>query len=249
MNNEWLAVATTGETMATLSLAPKGESIQIHAVSTGADIHQTLLAVPAESDWKPEMVFLQAPGWWRPGRQITLFNGRYLEWREKKGRSDCTRVINLAFVKPEPVLQRTVAWRSMTVMALSLLVTGLSVYTAWLPGVLTGVLLALLSGLNSLRCSSASFQFVTRHGGVPIFALYRQRRDRERVEKVLKAIGIRGRKAWTLLPKGKARLAAEVAEHRRLADSGCLSQGAYEAAKQRIFSRYAKAKPVHSPTD
>lgn len=229
--------------MTTLSLAPK-ESIQIHAVSSGADIHQTLLAVPAESDWKPEMVFLQAPGWWRPGRQVTLFNGRYLEWREKSGRSDSARVINLAFVKPEPVLQRTLAWRSMTIMVLSALVVGLSVYAAWLPGVLGGALLVLLSGLNSLRCSSASFQFVTRHGGVPVFALYRQRRDRDRVEKVLKAIGVRGQKAWTLLPKGKVRLAAEVAEHRRLADSGCLSKDAYEMAKQRIFSRYAKGTAV-----
>lgn len=229
--------------MTTLSLAPK-ESIQIHAVSSGADIHQTLLAVPAESDWKSEMVFLQTPGWWRPGRQVTLFNGRYLEWREKSGRSDSARVINLAFVKPEPVLQRTLAWRSMTIMVLSALVVGLSVYAAWLPGVLGGALLVLLSGLNSLRCSSASFQFVTRHGGVPVFALYRQRRDRDRVEKVLKAIGVRGQKAWTLLPKGKVRLAAEVAEHRRLADSGCLSKDAYEMAKQRIFSRYAKGTAV-----
>jgi hypothetical protein len=230
--------------MTTLGLAPKEESIQIHAVSTGDDIHQTLLAVPAESDWKPEMVFLQAPGWWRPGRQVTLFNGRYLEWREKSGRSDSARVINLAFVKPEPVLQRTLAWRSMTIMVLSALVVGLSVYAAWLPGVLGGALLVLLSALNSLRCSSASFQFVTRHGGVPVFALYRQRRDRDRVEKVLKAIGVRGQKAWTLLPKGKVRLAAEVAEHRRLADSGCLSKDAYEMAKQRIFSHYAKGTVV-----
>lgn len=235
--------------MTTLGLAPKEESIQIHAVSTGYDIHQTLLAVPAESDWKAEMVFLQTPGWWRPGRQLTLFNGRYLEWREKKGRSDSARVINLAFVKPQPILQRTLAWRSMTVMVLSALAMGLSVYTAWLPGVLGGALLMVLSGLNSLRCSSASFQFVTRHGGVPVFSLYRQRRDRERAEKVLKAIGIRGQKAWTLLPKGKARLAAEVAEHRRLADSGCLSRDAYEAAKQRIFSRYAKATPVRPAAD
>ncbi|WP_290538366.1 hypothetical protein [Alcanivorax sp.] len=230
--------------MTTLGLAPKEESIQIHAVSTGDDIHQALLAVPAESDWKAEMVFLQAPGWWRPRRQLTLFNGRYLEWRERKGRSDSARVINLAFVKPEPILQRTLAWCSITVMALAALVTGLSVHAAWLPGMIGGALLVLLSGLNSLRCSSASFQFVTRHGGAPVFALYRQRGDRERVEKVLKAIGVRGQKAWTLLPKGKARLAAEVAEHRRLADSGCLSRDTYEAAKQRIFSRYAKGAAV-----
>lgn len=232
--------------MTTLSLAPKEESIQIHAVSSGIDIHKALLEVPAESDWKAEMVYQQTPGWWRPGRQITLFNGRYLEWREETGRSASIRVINLAFVKPVPVLQRKLAWRSLTVMALSALVTGLSVYAAWLPGVLGGALLVLLSGLNSLRCSSASFQFVTRHGGVPVFSLYRQRRDRERVKKVLKAIGVRGQKAWTLLPKGKARLAAEVAEHRRLAESGYLSRDAYEVAKQRIFSRYAKRTAVRS---
>lgn len=232
--------------MATLSLAPKEESIQIHAVSSGIDIHQALLEIPAEPDWKAEMVYQQTPGWWRPGRQITLFNGRYLEWREKKGRSDVSRVINLAFVKPVPVFQRTLAWRSLTVMVLSALLTGLSAYVAWLPGVLGGALLVLLSGLNSLRCSSASFQFVTRHGAVPVFSLYHLRRDRKRAKKVLKAIGVRGQKAWGLLPKGKARLAAEMAEHRRLAESGYLSRAAYEVAKQRIFSRYAKGTAVRS---
>lgn len=225
--------------MTTLGLAPKEESIQIHAVDRGGDFHQALLAVPEQQDWKPEWVFRQKPRWGRPERQLTLFNGRYLEWREKQGRKESVRVLNLAFVNPEPHLQRVLAWRSLVILLLSSLLAGLAWHLVWMPGQLAGGLLAVLSALHALRHSSTSFLFVTRHGRVPVIELYRQRQDRARMNKVLEVVRIRGLKAWKLLPKGKQRLAAEVAEHRRLVESGSLTEGAYRDAKRRIFSTYS----------
>ena len=46
--------------------------------------------------------------------------------------------------------------------------------------------------------------------------------------------------AATILPTGEKRLAAEMAEHRRMLTEGWLSKARYDLAKHRIFALYRK---------
>ena len=64
------------------------------------------------------------------------------------------------------------------------------------------------------------------------------RREREALLKLVKALSRRCEHAWQQLPQGKVRLAAEMAEHRRLHMAGAIDESQYRYAKQRIFRQY-----------
>ena len=172
-------------------------------------------------------------------RRIVLFNGRYLEWTEQRGRREETRIINLAFLAGSPSAYREIAWRSLSVALLALIVAGLLFAVGQTVAALAALGVSLLGLGICLRGSSRRLLFYTRNGRVVMFDLFDQRGDRKRFAKVVGALQLRGERAWALLPDRKERLAAEVAEHRRLMQEGAINQAQYERAKQRIFRRYS----------
>ncbi|MCG8394540.1 MAG: hypothetical protein MI745_15790 [Pseudomonadales bacterium] len=224
--------------MSSLSLAPKEEQIQMRGVAGGYGTYDDLLQVPPARERQREWSFTQPGGLGRASLSLILFNGRYLEWREVRGGRQQSRELNLAFVSPRPRRLRQIAWLPVGMAALALL-AGLAaslLQQGWVAAGCFGV--GVVATACAVMASRDRWVFFSEHGRIVLFELYHRRRDRERLEKVLKRIASRCQKARQNLPGGKADLAAEVAEHRRLMMAGCISEAMYQQAKNRIFSRY-----------
>ena len=112
--------------MSALSLAAtESEQIELAAVQNRHSLYNDLLQVPDLASRRHELVFEQKNRLLGRHRRIVLFNGRYLEWTEQRGRREVTRVINLAFLAGSPSAYREIAWRSLSVALLALIVAGL----------------------------------------------------------------------------------------------------------------------------
>lgn len=172
-------------------------------------------------------------------RQVTLFNGHFLEWVEFSGRrAHRSRVINLAFVAPEPRLRQHIAWRWWSLSAL-FVAASLAAF-GWQGAEAGAVLggLAVILAMSAGRRSWRRLVFRTRYGGIAVFELYAGWRRHVATERLVTEIAERCREAETILPRSRERLAAEMAEHRRLMKAGCLTEERYALAKKRLFSRF-----------
>lgn len=226
--------------MGALSLAgTDSEQIELAAVQGRHSLYDDLLQVPGLASRRHELIFEQKNRLLGRHRRIILFNGRYLEWVEQRGRREVTRIINLAFLAGSPSHYREIAWRSLSVALLALTVAVLFFVVGQPVPALAALGVALLGGGICLRGSSRRLLFYTRNGRVVMFDLFEQRSDSKRLGKVISALQLRGERARDLLPDRKERLAAEMAEHRRLVTERIISQAQYERAKQRIFRRYS----------
>lgn len=174
-------------------------------------------------------------------RQVTLFNGHFLEWIEFNGRRPGrTRVVNLAFVAPEPRLRQHIARRWWAGAALLAVLAGLGF---WWSGSAAGAVLgglAVIIAMSAARRSRRRLVFRTRYGGIAVFELYAGWRANAVTERFVAQLQERCREAETVLPGGRERLAAEMAEHRRLMKAGCLTEERYALAKKRLFSRFGR---------
>jgi len=226
--------------MGALSLAAT-ESKQIELVGAGGrhSLYEELLQVPELASRRHELVFEQKNRLLGRHRRIVLFNGRYLEWAEQRGKREVTRIVNLAFMAGSASPRQDIAWRSLVVAVLAFIVAGLLLAVGQPRMALVALSGALVGAVLCLRGSSRRLLFYTRNGRVVMFDLFDQRGSNPRFAKVIAALQQRGERAWALLPDKKERLAAEVAEHRRLMTEGVISQEQYERAKQRIFRCYS----------
>ena len=112
--------------MSALSLAAtESEQVELAAVQNRHSLYNDLLQVPDLASRRHELVFEQKNRLLGRHRRIVLFNGRYLEWTEQRGRREETRIINLAFLAGSPSAYREIAWRSLSVALLALIVAGL----------------------------------------------------------------------------------------------------------------------------
>ena len=221
--------------MTTLSIAPREHQIELQGVP-GARDQAELLAVPDQGERKVEFVFAPKSG----GRacSLALFNDHFVEFRRagrRKGRAD---VFNLAFVDPKPnhEVYRSIVWWGLAVLAAAALAAG--AYLQLWPIVVAGAVCTAVFGVIARRTQRNRWVFYSRHGREALFELNQSRADRQRLKKLMGILAKRGQQAWTRLPRGKERLGIEVAEHRRLLDSGSISKDQYERAKSRIFGRY-----------
>jgi len=98
-------------------------------------------------------------------------------------------------------------------------------------------MIALYGYLNSLR---SRIIFRTRYGGIAVFEIAASVLRRREAEKFVSLLCERIEGAASILPTGEKRLAAEMAEHRRMLTEGWLSKARYDLAKNRIFARYKK---------
>ncbi|MZR61725.1 hypothetical protein [Alcanivorax sp. DP30] len=220
--------------MTTLSIAPREEQIQLQGVPGGLDQSQ-LVAVPGENDRKVELVYAPKAG--GTASSLSLFNGRFVEYR-RRGRKGHSAVFNLAFVDPRPSHDVHHALLEWLVASLGLFAIATGAYLQiWLLAA-TGAGWTAVLGVVARRKQRNRWVFFSRHGRIALFELPQSRADGERLQKLISILAKRGQLAWTALPAGKERLAAEVAEHRRLMAGGTISKDRYEIAKRRIFGRY-----------
>ena len=172
-------------------------------------------------------------------RHLTLFNGHYLEWEESlSGRVNSRRQINLAFIDPQPVFRRVLARERLLAGALALCLAAAAPFVAsWtLAAVLAGVGMVLLMTGYQRSCDRAVF--LTRHGRLAVFELFCRAPNRREASAWIELISERARHAAAVLPPGQQGLAAEMADHRRMAAEGWLSRARYELARKRILAAF-----------
>lgn len=222
-----------------MALAIDSSSEIVMEVAPGSRLlPEDLVRLPPLDTWRLERTLSQRSRIHHRQRNFTLFNGHYLEMRESLRSRERRAIFNLAFLDAEPRRYRRLAWRWLTVtLALAALASAAFALGGAFPGAAV-LALAVLASFQVVRRSRDQLVFFTNVGRMPLFALDlglvsgRESRDfagllSERIEG-----------ASVLLPRGRERLAAEMAEHRRLHESGAISKRSYEKAKQRIFANY-----------
>lgn len=212
-------------------------TIVLEALPGALAMPDEFASVPDLEGRQEEVVLRQRKGLFAPWRQLALFNEHYVWFRDGGGRS---RVVNLAFLAQQQV---TVSAFPLRWFAVSLVTFGAAsaaaLFREWL-------LLAALA-MASMICFSIYFAraqqrvlFRTRYGGVVVFDVFHGIWQRRKAARFVELLRQRIAQASSKLPAGEARLAVEVAEHRRFQNDGWLSQGRYEQAKKRIFSHYKR---------
>lgn len=195
--------------------------------------------VPDSESRQEELVLRQRKGLFMPWRQLVLFNEHYVEFRDGAGRN-IPRVLNLAFLADQPAIVSAFPWRWLVV---SLVLLGAASVTAlfreWL--LLTAFSLAFVISLSVYFARAQQrLLFRTRYGGVVVFDIFHGIWQRRKAAPFVELLRQRITQASSRLPSGEARLAIEVAEHRRFQQDGWLSRSRYEQAKKRLFSQYKR---------
>jgi len=219
-----------------LSLEPTEHEIALKDVRR-SDEHGVLIAVPGPRERQYRPLFSRK-GVAGGGHSLSLFNERFIEARQLRGRHETCHDFNLAFINPVPrqCRHRPVGWLLGAVMGAA--ITAVATLAGW--GLVALVTAGVTAGLFAavVKKWRDEWQFETRHGEVPVFRVTVYRREREALLKLVKALSRRCEHAWQQLPQGKVRLAAEMAEHRRLHMAGAIDESQYRYAKQRIFRQY-----------
>ena len=107
---------------------------------------------------------------------------------------------------------------------------------AALPWVLLAVACLLL--LAAMSAKPAYWVFHTASGQVPVCTIRGALLSSAAAEDFVNILRERIEGAEIVLPRGSRRLAAELAEHRRMLDSGCLSRRDYYGARQRLLNKF-----------
>lgn len=222
-----------------MALTESNRDIVPGAVPGASGMSEELVRLPPLDRWRLEASLNQRGRFQGGSRSLSLFNGHFLEVREAHRGRHRRAVLNLAFLEAGPVAHQKIAWRWLATTAV-VLVAGLA--TMWrdllLPG--SGLLaLGVLTGLQGLRRSGWQLVFYTHLGRVPAFVLEPGWLSRGEAERFADVLSERIQGAHWLLPQGRERLAAVMAEHRRLHDSGCVTTRQYERARQRIMSCFS----------
>ncbi len=218
-------------------MAAATDDIVLHAVAGAQDLPEEFVKIPDESLRRPEQQ-LSNSRWHGRWRGYTLFNGHYLECQR---RGAPRRVVNLAYIATEPMQLREPAWRWLA--AAMVMVAGATL-TAALEQLMEASVLslaALLTFTGYLLSVRQRLIFRTRIGGIALFEVPMGLFNRRRVQAFIDTMQARIDGAASILPQGEGRLAAEMAEHRRLLKEGWLSQARYDLAKKRIFGRYRRS--------
>lgn len=217
-------------------MAAATDDIILQAVPGTQDLPEEFVKVPEEGARRRE-TYLRLSRWQGCWAAFTLFNGHYLEC-ERRGKP--ARVVNLAYLAAEPMQLRESAWRWL--IAALVMVAGATLTAAvhHLAEAIALSLAALLTFCGYFMSIRQRLIFRTRVGGIALFEISVGLFNRRRVQLFLSMLAERIEGAYSILPQGDGRLAAEMAEHRRMFKEGWLSQTRYDLAKKRIFARYRR---------
>jgi hypothetical protein len=225
-----------------MPLAESTTEIVMEKAPAGARLMpEDLVRLPPVDSWRLERSFSQRSRLEGQSRSLTLFNGHFLELSECKGRHQRRAVFNLAFLEAEPEVHRFIAWRWIGLGVASLGVGTLAMASGLLLAGSGLLALAILTGLQAVRRSRYQWVYFTHLGRTPLFVLEPGWVFRNDAEAFAGLLGERIEGARWLLPRGRDQLAAIMAEHRRLHESGCLSTRRYERAKRRILAAFSRA--------
>lgn len=217
----------------------RSSTIVLEALPGALIMPADLTRVPDLENRQEEAVLRQRKGLFAPWRQLALFNEHYLEFRDGTGRS-CPRVLNLAFLVEQPETVSGFPWRWLLVSLVMLgAATVAALFREWLLLTALAIVSMICLAIYFARAQQRLL-FRTRYGGVLVFDVFYGIWQRRKASQFVELVKQRTARASLALPKGEARLAVEVAEHRRFQDDGWLSRSRYEQAKRRIFRHYKR---------
>lgn len=221
------------------SLTVASSDIVLQAVPGALDMPDEFVRIPDAARRRHEQELVQQSAPFRRCYRLTLFNGHYLDCQQPQGGS---RVVNLAYLAEEPLIVRENAWRWLVAGLVAFAGVTVTSLFAQLPESLALGVFAALCLVMYFALSRTRLIFRTRFGGIAVFELHHRMWNRRHSLDFARLLQERIRGAAVVLPKGDQRLAAEIAEHRRMLMEGWLSRSRYELAKKRIFSRYRRAE-------
>ncbi|MDF1630316.1 MAG: hypothetical protein P1U78_11010 [Alcanivoracaceae bacterium] len=196
------------------------------------------LAVPSSNQRRVESRLVQRSPWRDEEVELVLFNGHYLGIRDRRRPQVPERVVNLAYLDPQPTYHSGDITIRVSLVGLVSMVM-IIVATLLQPQALLMVALAapclLLLAVMSARLGR--WEFRTATGAIPVCSVSRELLRQARPRRFVELLTERAEGAQIILPKGNKRLAAELAEHRRMLDSGWLSRRLYESARRRLLEK------------
>lgn len=205
-------------------------------VALGRILNDDYVAVPSPDQRRGEACLLQRSPWQGREVELELFNGHYLGIRDRLRPDQAERILNLAYLRAQPDYQPGDLLARSGVVAMAgavlLLVSGLFQPRA-LPLVALAVLCLL--ALAAMSARPGRWLFSTALGAAPVCQIDRRFWASANIEAFVSVITERIEGAQVVLPKGSRRLAAELAEHRRMLKSGALSRRHYESARERLL--------------
>lgn len=194
------------------------------------------VAVPPVDQRRLELQLVQHRPWQDQESELVLFNGHYLAIRDRRHPDLPERIVNLAYLNAQPSYQPgNLQLRLWSGTAALLLVLAATIVMA--PQSVLLVSLAALSLLLLMLMSArpGRWVFSTALGAVPVCEVSRSLLQHGKTKQFVSLIIERAEGAKAVLPTGSKRLAAELAEHRRMLESGSLSRRHYESARQRLL--------------
>lgn len=211
---------------------------------TGSSVFARILdddyvSVPPSDRRRSEARLVQSNPWQGFEVELELFNGHYLGIHDRLALEQSEQILNLAYLDPRPVyLAGDLPGRLCRVLLAALLPVLLAVFLQG--GAAPWVLLAVgcLLVLAAMSAKPANWVFRTALGKVPVCTIRGGLVSSGAAEHFVNVVRERIEGAEVVLPSGSRRLAAELAEHRRMLQSGCLSRDDYNSARQRLLSRF-----------
>ena len=152
------------------------------------------------------------------------------------------QVVSLGFIDPALKTRLHIAWHFLVPALVFCVLAGAAISANWLPSFLkipfagTGLLLF----TAGVMFSSSRVVVMTENGRAPLFELHAKLPDKKRFNKFINRFARSIAAAREQLPADNSRLALEMAEHRRLKESGVISEKQYEAAKKHILGNFSQ---------
>lgn len=199
-------------------------------------LNNDYVSVPPSDRRRSEARLLQANPWQGFEVELELFNGHYLGIRNHLVPEQSEQIVNLAYLDPHPVYHPgDLLVRIRRVLMATLIPLLLAAYLQG--GSAPWVLLAIccLLVLAAMSATPGYWVLKTALGQVPVCTIRGGLLSSGAAAHFVSLVRERIEGAEIVLPRGSRRLAAELAEHRRMLGSGCLSRRDYDSARERLL--------------
>lgn len=185
--------------------------------------------------------------------RICVYDDRFIGLEHYDFHSPKKYWTNLLYLDEKPKRSRSINW-TWAYISLALFNLGTALIYFDVAAILLGgvyyaltasvvmILLAILALIALFRSAKHTVRFYSSHGRIPLVELLNNKPSKTEFRQFLEQVSTRisQLKAKTYYDRSQ-RLAAELAEHRRLLDEGILSSAVYEQAKQKIFSQHKQS--------
>lgn len=197
------------------------------------------VSVPPSDQRRSDARLLQANPWQGFEVELELFNGHYLGMRNGLVPGQPEQILNLAYLDPHPVYHPgdlSVRLRRVLVATLVPLLMAAYFQSGSVPWVLLAICCLLV--LAAMSAKPGFWVLHTALGRAPVCTIRGGLLSSCTAEHFVSLVRERIEGAEIVLPRGSRRLAAELAEHRRMLEAGCLSRRHYDAAREHLLRQF-----------